>query len=943
MNKTKKITTAVVSVVMAGTIASSLAGCTPGNTTKNLMSNFENFMNQAWQTALSGYGSESSSSNQEKLNPHVDGNGKLTYAANTELNTAIGYDSSKTGIKYTTDETSVSALIGYLGGYEGSSSTVQLYGKQYSSGSLKPAWQTLSDTLGIKVNDSFSGVSSNSQMSAITGLANGLSTYQVFTASATDINNQGASGKLLNITDYLEYMPNYAAFLEANPLTRLSLTADENGSMYMLPYFDGNDDIEKYVLLEKNLVEILLDTANLEGTDNTITFKAQADAKNAISKYSDKGIVSNTTSVESFMGTTGSWEVETTDPEALDSTKTPNWGNDLNVAKIATGQGSTTTVVVNYDAALTAAQDVSKPLGAAISAAAGTAYTGTSGNIVDLQNFAINAKSGAVKGSALLNILREYIKVAYQDKGGNQFYTKLSDVFNSAYAAWDVDLYVALGRCFTTCGSLLSKSGIPLVKSDADLFLLSGREYKANRYSDVYAIAGELYGVRGLESRYSPTYAYVNSEGKISDSRLDVATWEALDNMNKLAKEGLLNAMTTDNIGKGGYGSSNDASNTGVQTLSLHDYVQTQTANIGFKTQNSNLDASIYNFAPVLTPVSHWDTNDDGTADTTMRFTESWRSVKNTGWCISYDAVKSNSDKLSAALALVDYFFSNDGQILMTYGPQGNADDDGSTTACKTEGNGFWYANKVTGTVEGVALDTNADGSLTDTTLKALVTAKVLKTNDNIQYYANPGDKDANGNLINVYEDDYFVYKNTLYTGSYYKGRMIPTLTKSALVMFEASSLGDHSFTNYARYYIGSALNIGNKDQGFEYQCTADCGIVGADIVNIALVNGTIRHTEQLSPDEAEANDSWWYMLTPTLLPYKTAVNNVITTAPYTIITALGGAETSLFKVDGSVPNLLNDVMAYGLGSGHLIRTMNNGDKIPNTAAELIVYLNNIN
>ncbi len=933
MNKTKKIATAVVSVVMAGTMVASLSACGPDNNGENkanLMTKFENFMNDAWETSLNGYGSETSSSGQTKLTPKLK-DGKLDYAANTVLKTAIGYDSAKTGIKFPTENEAISALIGYLGGYQDSDSTVELYGEQYSSKTLKPAWIALARTLNVEINDAYKGGKSATQMSDITNQADGLATHQLFTASATDINNQGAAGNLLNITDYLDYMPNYKAFLEANPIARLSLTADEYGSMYMLPYFDGNDDIEKYVLLEKNLVEILLDSATLDGAD-TITFKAQADAKNADSKNADKGIVGTSTSVESFMGQTGKWEVETTNPAALDSSKTPDWGNDLNVAATASGTGATTKVVINYDAALVEAQDATKPLGAAISAAAGKAYTGTSGNIIDLQNFAINEKQGNVKGADLLKILREYIKVAYQKEGGGAFYTKLSDVFNSAYAAWDVDLYTALGRCYTTCGKLLAVSGESLVKSEANLYLLSGREYKANRYSDTYAMAGELYGVRGLESRYSPTYAYVNNEGKISDSRLDENMWGALDKMNKLAKEGLFNAMTTDNIGKGGWNSTNESGNTGVQTLSMHDYVQTQTSNGGFKAQNGNLDSTVYNFAPVLTPVSKWDDNGNGTADKYMRFTESWRGVKNTGWCISYEAVKNNPDKLSASLALVDYFFSNDGQILMTYGPQSvNGDDDGSKTATKAAGGGFWYGTPVTGAVEGVTLATNADGSLTNETLLALKAKNVIGSHDDVQYYA-----------TEEYEAEYFVYNNALYTGKLYKGRQIPAMTKSSLTMFETSSIGNHSFTNYARYFIGSALNLGNKDQGFEYQCTSKSGIVGADIVNIALVNGTIKHTLQISPAEAEANNNWWYMLTPTLLPYETAVNNVITVAPYTIITALNSQAISLFKVDGSTPNLLNDVMAYGLGSQHLIRTMNNNDKLPDTAADMVKYLNTV-
>jgi len=52
-----------------------------------------------------------------------------------------------------------------------------------------------------------------------------------------------------------------------------------------------------------------------------------------------------------------------------------------------------------------------------------------------------------------------------------------------------------------------------------------------------------------------------------------------------------------------------------------------------------------------------------------MRFTESWRSVKTDGWGISSAGVKGNDDKLNAALKLIDYAYSPEGMILMSYGP----------------------------------------------------------------------------------------------------------------------------------------------------------------------------------------------------------------------------------------------------------------------------------
>ena len=69
-----------------------------------------------------------------------------------------------------------------------------------------------------------------------------------------------------------------------------------------------------------------------------------------------------------------------------------------------------------------------------------------------------------------------------------------------------------------------------------------------------------------------------------------------------------------------------------------------------------------------MVPVARWydGTDDDGVY---MRFTESWRSVKTDGWGISVAGVAGNEAKLNAALSLIDYAYSDEGTILMSYGP----------------------------------------------------------------------------------------------------------------------------------------------------------------------------------------------------------------------------------------------------------------------------------
>src|SRR5699024_5582747 len=113
------------------------------------------------------------------------------------------------------------------------------------------------------------------------------------------------------------------------------------------------------------------------------------------------------------------------------------------------------------------------------------------------------------------NILREYIKVAYQTESGAQFYNTLSDVFNGYNAAWDVDLLVAFSRCLITNTSMLNTS-----TPSEDIYAIMGRQYTTQRMNDLTSLAGELFGVRGLAPRYQ--YTYIDSEGVMQDARNEV-------------------------------------------------------------------------------------------------------------------------------------------------------------------------------------------------------------------------------------------------------------------------------------------------------------------------------------------------------------------------------------------------------------------------------------
>ena len=799
MNKSKKIAVAAVSMVLAGTIAGSLAACGKKDSAE--------FSQRSSEIPFTRFNATSDQIDQVtvgglKLSVFKNNTKKVAYPAGTTLNVNI-IDSNNKDRQISYDSGQIATIWNAVDNYT------------YVVGSLKPAWWQLGQDLGIKFVDK--AVPDRSGKELTEAVAQGeLANYNLINSSVTAINTN--KGELLNLADFLEYMPNFQNFLNEYEIVKWSLQMDENGGMYYIPYFDGNDDIEKYEMVQRDWVKVILD-GTLDG-GKAISYLEQYRAKVDAAASS----IPADSLAEAWMGKTAAdnWEVDTTNP--ADTTKT---------VKLS----------VSYGDVITALKDSNSALYKAIVAAGVSAPQSESGNIVDIQNQIITATNGAVKGDKLANVLREYIKVAYKLNGSA--YTTLSDVFLSASAGWDADLMVAMFRCVVTNFKAFNGLADAAV---SEVYALAGRQATPQRENDIIALAGELYGVRGMESRLD--YLYVDNAGNLQDARLEQESYEAAARFNKLAKEGLLynkvNTAAKDVTKKYSPGS--------PISFMLHDYVQTQTKD-GFTNES-------FDFAPILTPVSRWDVdgNDANGKETVMRFTESWRSVKNSGVAIPKKSV-SDPNTLAAVISFVDYLFSNDGQIIGSYGPM-------STKGNTAEADGYWYGNN------GVSV-LNADG-----TVKSEYANKV-ETKDGAQYFL----KKAN-------RSEGFMYKNVLYTGMKYKDKQIPIMTDNNMNFYLGQEVNNvkmstentigykknhvGNYTDYARGVVGAALPIGNKDQGFEYQCTASCGLDGAAIVNTAIQNGSIKHLTQ------EINSSaWWYTVVPTVLPLEEVQSTAIGAQSY--------------------------------------------------------------
>ncbi len=488
--------------------------------------------------------------------PVVEEVKKLEYAEGTVLRMATGYNSKKTGIAFDADT---------------AGDGIELAGVTYHSGDLKPTWVEVENILGIQFEDKYQG---NSASNELKYWAERLGDVDLVSGNAVSLNDYGVKGSFVNIAEYLDMMPNFKAYLDANPIVRLSITGDTStGAIYFSPYFDGVNDVERMPLMRVDWLQKLLDG---EGE-----FKA------------DKSGTLNAAVYQPYMPTSGKVSVDTV---SLDGSKV-------------------ITLTKNYDKA---------------------------GNIVSTMNAAL--QKGTVTGVEAVNMLRKYIDEAYDGYYG----TTRSNLFAGQNAAWDADELVALLRCVVA-------NAYTLNGTDTVQGLFSREDNNNQRKVDLFRFAGTLFGVRGLESRQD--YLYFDSEGNLKDARQEADTYLALERMNAMAKEGLIAKSYIDN--------SKESSSTMLENdlgFMSYDYNQTQTLLNETKLQDGE------KYMCVMIPVARWydGTNANGTY---MRFTESWRSVKTDGWAISKAGVGNDENKLYAALALIDYAFSEKGQILMSYGP----------------------------------------------------------------------------------------------------------------------------------------------------------------------------------------------------------------------------------------------------------------------------------
>ena len=469
------------------------------------------------------------------------------------LRMATGYNSAKTGITFDSETAGEGITLAD--------------GNTYNAGSLKPTWVALEGILGVHFEDKYQG---NSAAKEFEYWKDRLNEVDMVAGPAATLNEYGEVGSLVNLAEHMDQLPNFKAYLDANPIVRLSIMGNTStGAIYFSPYFDGVNDIERMPLMRVDYAAKLLDG---EGE-----FTAEACKDIAAPVYTP------------YMPTEGTVEIET-----------------------PTADGKSTQVLVkNYDKA---------------------------GNIIAKMN-----EKGVMSGVEAVNMLRTYIDEAYDGYYG----TTRSNLFIGQDAAWDVDEMVALLRCVVANPQTLNGK-------DSIQGMFSREDNNNQRRVDLIRFAGHLFGVRGMESRQD--FLYFDTDGSLKDARQQPEAYAAMAKMHDMVAEGLISQAYVD--------AAEENSSTYLENdngFLSYDYNQTQTVMNATKLQEGE------KYMAIMVPVAKWFDGTEG--GVFMRFTESWRSVKTDAWAISKAGTDANPGALEKALALIDYAYSEEGQILMSYGP----------------------------------------------------------------------------------------------------------------------------------------------------------------------------------------------------------------------------------------------------------------------------------
>lgn len=261
-------------------------------------------------------------------------------------------------------------------------------------------------------------------------------------------------------------------------------------------------------------------------------------------------------------------------------------------------------------------------------------------NVVDLQN---EAAAGELTGEVARAVLLDYIAATYPDL------EKPSDLYVGVNAQYDIDELVALWRVVELSPNTVTKITTGEVIPDAQVVPFFTRRSRDRH--DALRLINYWGGQRVFGSDSSAALFYLDADGELQFSHNDPGFLEGVGYMQQLYAEGLIysdffDSSISDNFRSLLFGADGEEGHNQFGFMTI-DWIASTTAS----------NETVASVLPPVTTVG---------GDELIHWVENTRVIKPDGWAIS---TASSEEEINAALALFDYFYSPEGNIVQNYGP----------------------------------------------------------------------------------------------------------------------------------------------------------------------------------------------------------------------------------------------------------------------------------
>ena len=527
---------------------------------------------------------------------------------------------------YSTDGGELDVLLNYSG--TGGISRVAsdafedpITGETITQGTLLPAWKAFASYTKTTIKDAASYSQSSDSAVWADVNTNGYVSQKDSSRKIDLLYNTTSafasnSSDLVNLSNYLDQMPNFRSWLMKNPTMAKAITID--GGIYYTPYFDGYNDIERMFIMDTGMTKIVLDSTT--GWDTTTTNGGTNPDENVLQGgYYTPFVDANynypdaTTTVKVLVGT------EAQDVTIAQTTNIIKQQNEL-LATGCTGKQLAEQLIAYIRTAHAEAFTkgiYENPSDLYISAAA--AYNAD--ELIALMRV-VKANPGLITGDASKEIETFFPRAASNNR--------IENVYDFAQV-W----------------------GVQGVDSEQNNFYFAGD--------------GKLHALETTQASYD-ALSYLS---EMYDEGLFVADFYT-DSKDSKRSTGMLDRYYKKTLSDSGYGfMMYDYS---AATIAANDICN------GIGTAASGREKGVFDnnysqtgITAVLPPLTYWATesNWDHTqaitnqaGKTLTRYYESNRALKSTTW-----AIPATSDNITGAVRLMDFMFSSFGKLIQDYGP----------------------------------------------------------------------------------------------------------------------------------------------------------------------------------------------------------------------------------------------------------------------------------